>query len=1340
LLVNSALNQGIIEGYKPEQDIHMSYLGEEISGGIINTEKKDLSESSFINPNSNLDASISEIADFETHAPIEILNNSAFGPTGYNFPGTGTTNDPYLIDGYNITDSSGTLIHIENTTAHFMIQDCLLDGISKAKTGIYLKNVTLGTIYHNVLHNNNYAIYLVDSETNNIIDNQIQDCGGFAFRLVTYSKYNLIKNNWINNTAAIAIALSNSGYNNITDNEIQNSAGGVDVYPSSGANRIHRNTITDLSSTGIRVKADSSAEVINNTLSNIEGYGVLCEWHTANNKIFGNIVSNTSLASICVPDAAGSAGYYGGAIISNNTILNSKQEGILLTGRNKGVIITRNTIFNSTGYGVKINANSNNSNVNWNNFFHNNGGGTQAYDNGTDNVFEYNHWNDYTGPDIDTDGYFDTGYLIEGGLGALKFDDSISSGTYAIINPVNTFVSDAITVELWMKSSGRFHSIWHNFTLVHYYMGAYPDAFVLKYENSTDELMIHIANGVVNTGCSLSENVWTHLVVTWRSSDGETALWKDGILQYTGNVSKGLTLDSTGWLLIGEDRWWRPGGFDGVLDEVRFLNRTLNPSEIQADYNAIAPYPARTGTIGWYHFDDSATTATNSAGGMGDGNIYNGVGWVDGVRGIDPYPRVAPIWINDNSDFADFAFVGNGTENNPYKIDGYQFISNKSVLIEIYNTSAHFVIQNSFFDGLNQSYALVINNVTNGVIENNIIYNTYCGIFLNNSDDNIISDNTIYNCSHYAIVLGEESQYNTISGNTFYHILQNGIWLNSTSRYNTIFKNTLNECNTSIYMSNAYNNTLSYNRYSNWNSYGVNLLNSDNNTIIYNDFYNNETSIYLSSSINNAIKWNNFLHKYVLFKEEKPWTEAKAACEALGGHLVTITDQTEYDFIVDLIIENGKYIYIWIGLTDNEAYGGQEDTENTGLAPYWVWVTGEPFTFSGFPPDLPNDGTRATIDYAAMTYWGWNDLYNTGYWGMVNGFWYICEWDWNNTVNHIVDLSGGNIISYNYWDNHTGDDSDLDGFIDDPYIGGVFAQDLFPRMIQRPEVTIISPITQIYSSSGFSVILMGNTYDYWYYIEGVDTQNLTWTMDIDRFIVTGTYTLHAYSNDSIGAVAHDSVSFTVDATPPSVDITSPISKAYNTDRISLIYTISDGTVIILINGVENTTAIPSGATSPFPEGEYNISFITEDYLGNIGITTVLFTVDTTPPTVTIDSPTATTYTTGTISISLSGDADSYWYYIAGVDTSNQTWTNAVTRTLESGTYTLYAYGNDSAGNVAHGSITFTVSIATTTTTTQESTSETTTTTTSKSGSFPNFLLIVTSLALALVSIRRYKKK
>ncbi|MHA1541609.1 MAG: tail fiber protein [Candidatus Hodarchaeales archaeon] len=105
--------------------------------------------------------------------------------------------------------------------------------------------------------------------------------------------------------------------------------------------------------------------------------------------------------------------------------------------------------------------------------------------------------------------------------------------------------------------------------------------------------------------------------------------------------------------------------------------------------------------------------------------------------------------------------------------------------------------------------------------------------------------------------------------------------------------------------------------------------------------------------------------------------------------------------------------------------------------------------------------------------------------------------------------------------------------------------------------------------------------------------------------------------------------------------------------------------------------------------------------------------DCTCPTISIDSPTSTTYATDTITVTLSGDADHYWYYIAGVDGNNQSWTTNDPRTLANGTYTLHAYGNDSVGNEAHVSVTFTIdTISPTTTTTSATTTPTTPTTTS----------------------------
>ncbi len=93
------------------------------------------------------------------------------------------------------------------------------------------------------------------------------------------------------------------------------------------------------------------------------------------------------------------------------------------------------------------------------------------------------------------------------------------------------------------------------------------------------------------------------------------------------------------------------------------------------------------------------------------------------------------------------------------------------------------------------------------------------------------------------------------------------------------------------------------------------------------------------------------------------WTDAKAAAQSrtvLGtpGHLATITSQAEWDFL-RTIYPGG---YGWIGLTDEVQEGR------------FVWVTGEPYEFSVWRRNEPNNaGNEDHIHYDSG---GWNDFHN----------------------------------------------------------------------------------------------------------------------------------------------------------------------------------------------------------------------------------------------------------------------------------------------------------------------------------------------------------------------------
>ena len=90
----------------------------------------------------------------------------------------------------------------------------------------------------------------------------------------------------------------------------------------------------------------------------------------------------------------------------------------------------------------------------------------------------------------------------------------------------------------------------------------------------------------------------------------------------------------------------------------------------------------------------------------------------------------------------------------------------------------------------------------------------------------------------------------------------------------------------------------------------------------------------------------------------------------IGGHLVTITSQSENDFVAGLVPHDFR---AWIGLSDAYDEGNH------------LWVTGEPFTYSNWSPGQP-DNANNDEDY--IEFWGHNDKWNdnSNYNGSPHGY------------------------------------------------------------------------------------------------------------------------------------------------------------------------------------------------------------------------------------------------------------------------------------------------------------------------------------------------------------------
>lgn len=127
-------------------------------------------------------------------------------------------------------------------------------------------------------------------------------------------------------------------------------------------------------------------------------------------------------------------------------------------------------------------------------------------------------------------------------------------------------------------------------------------------------------------------------------------------------------------------------------------------------------------------------------------------------------------------------------------------------------------------------------------------------------------------------------------------------------------------------------------------------------------------------------------HQYKIFYDTLTWEEAKAACEAMGGHLATITSEEEQQ---ELNSYNGGNHNLWIG--------GYKNTDGQ-----WCWVTGEPWKYENWGEGEPNNSSNVVADESCVAMWPekWNDLANGNIYEQSG---YICEWEASDSEKDAVD-------------------------------------------------------------------------------------------------------------------------------------------------------------------------------------------------------------------------------------------------------------------------------------------------------------------------------------------------
>jgi len=173
--------------------------------------------------------------ELQSHEPIYISGNEGFTPENGVVSGSGTEEDPYIIEGWEIdvTGSPSGIsygIYIEKTDAYFIIRNSRIHGA--LAQAINLHQVKNGAIMGCELMDNTVGIWLTDSTANKLVRNKLQK--NFAGIYLFFSTKNEISANTIELTATTAILARESADNLFYHNNfIENGQNAFD----DGANR-----------------------------------------------------------------------------------------------------------------------------------------------------------------------------------------------------------------------------------------------------------------------------------------------------------------------------------------------------------------------------------------------------------------------------------------------------------------------------------------------------------------------------------------------------------------------------------------------------------------------------------------------------------------------------------------------------------------------------------------------------------------------------------------------------------------------------------------------------------------------------------------------------------------------------------------------------------------------------------------------------------------------------------------------------------------------------------------------------------------------------------------------
>ena len=746
--------------------------------------------------------------------------------------GSGLENDPYVISDYYLwaLEINGNGPHhgieIENSNFSFIIDSVNITNCTTSPyRAIHLDNVTKGTISNCDLNDNGRGIYIIDCSSIMIIGNNISlnafngiqalqssnieifsnsiFTGSYGISFSENDQCQITRNTIYNHTNAGIYTQTTNG-TKILENEIYENGKGdqAGIYLRRSTNmQVTSNHVYNNSEEGIEIYSDSDFDITenimitSNTVENNNKTGILVQKSSSTHILLHIYITKNNISSNGQARAAGEMvkagiGFYRKCVnntISENFIANNTGSGIYFTSENQNNTISNNEILNNELNGIYLDTTSHNNTIQDNIISQNEYDGIRLYVANYDNKILRN---------LILDNKMNGIHLIK--FAAQNSGNIITNNTisYNDLNGINI---------------GSHNTILTNNTCTY---------------NTQHGIYVYETDFVNITECTVKNNGLDGIRV--ESSENIALMNNSESFSFNGQYGIHLLYSNN-------------SNITGNYIEENEIGIFLNWSD---DNN-----------IDWN------TLVHNEQGII----IENGLGNIIGGNNIIILQEYTgqPISINDTSinnwDWAASQIwcSGSGTEGDPYVITGLQVngdASDNSIFIadsETFFRIEYCTILNSSNLIANYDAGIHLNNVSNGIIQHNYLYNNCIGVTTIDSDNVTIHNNTIWN-NNYVGIFTWQSEDISISLNNISFNEKIGITANTCTNL-TIYQNNVTHngdgsSEFGLNVQNCYLCNITDNQINNNGDDGVYLSGSHNTTITDNDIYRNG---------NQGISWNN---------------------------------------------------------------------------------------------------------------------------------------------------------------------------------------------------------------------------------------------------------------------------------------------------------------------------------------------------------------------------------------------------------------------------------------------------------------------------------------------------